>query len=88
MADVYAPNAESAEFARAAAETYVQLADPMDPEELTDESVYAGVLRSLIADLCHLADSVGIVGDREELVLKGYGDYRTEVAYEAYDPAA
>lgn len=79
------PNAESAAAVRPSVEAYAQRTDGIDAQLLDDAVSLASVVKAMITDLCHLADTAGIPGDREELVMRAYFDYRTERAYEALD---
>jgi hypothetical protein len=79
------PNAESAELVRPSLEDYARRTDSISFQMLDDPDALASVLKSMITDLCHLADAAEIPGDREELVMRAYREYRTECAYEALD---
>ncbi|MFJ8629109.1 hypothetical protein ACIRD3_40530 [Kitasatospora sp. NPDC093550] len=50
--------------------------------EPVDAEGTATIIADLITSALHLADAVGVTGDREEFVHQAYCRYREEAAYE------
>ncbi|GLW58563.1 hypothetical protein [Kitasatospora phosalacinea] len=73
---------ESADAALVALRAFIAA----DPAAYRHEPVGAEGTATIIADLItsalHLADAVGVAGDREEFVHRAYCRYREEAAYD------